>query len=61
LEGVEGDGAVTERTVKDADKPFIGNDGHQRFKESVDTSRTPEEERADPDRGKAARPDGTVK
>jgi len=52
---------MTEKTVKDADKPFIGNDGHQRFKESVDTSRTPEEERADPDRGKAGRPHGTVK
>jgi len=52
---------VTEKTVKDADKPFIGNDEHQRVKESVDTSRTPEQERADPDRGKAGRPLGTVK
>jgi hypothetical protein len=31
--------------IKDADNTVIENDGHRRFKESVETSRTPQQER----------------
>jgi len=31
--------------TKDADNTLIEDDGHRRFKESVDTARTPQEER----------------
>jgi hypothetical protein len=36
-----------EDVTHDADKTLIENDGHKRFKESVDTTRTPEQERKD--------------
>lgn len=52
---------MTEKTVKDADRTMIENDGHRRFKESVDTSKTPEEEVKDPRRGKEGRPDAIIK
>ena len=52
---------MAEKTVQEADKPLNENDGHRRFSESVDTSKTPEEERNDPRRGKEGRPDATSK
>ncbi len=54
---------MPEQTIKDADKPFIGNDGHRRFKESVDTTKTPEEERDEARRryGSVGRSDATTK
>jgi hypothetical protein len=52
---------MTEKTVKDADKTMIENDGHRRFAESVDPSKTPEEELKDPRRGKAGRSDAIIK
>lgn len=53
---------MTEATsTKNSDGTMIDNDGHRRFKESVDTSKTPKEERDDPRRGDAGRPDATVK
>ena len=52
---------MTEKTVKDADKTLIENDGHRRFVESVDTSKTPEEELRDSRRGKAGETGATIK
>ncbi|MFN7101188.1 MAG: hypothetical protein ACK4N1_01050 [Pseudorhizobium sp.] len=36
---------MSEKTVDDPDKPLGGQDGHRRFKESVNTKQTPQEER----------------
>ncbi|WP_156461776.1 hypothetical protein [Rhizobium sp. Leaf321] len=47
--------------TEDADKTLIENDGHQRFKESVDTTRTPEQERKDASEKTATPGYGTTK
>lgn len=48
--------------TRDADKTLIENDGHRRFKESVDTSRTPQQERREAeDRHKNPAGYGTTK
>jgi len=53
---------MTEATsTKKSDGTMIQNDGHQRFKESVGTPKTPKEKRDDPRRGDAGRPDATVR
>jgi hypothetical protein len=33
-----------EKITEEADKPFVHTEGHQRFKESVDTTKTPQQE-----------------
>lgn len=43
---------MTEKTIRDADKTLIENDGHERFVESVDKTRTPQEEREDANRNR---------
>lgn len=40
------------KTIQDADKPLIENDGHRRIAESVDTTRTPLEEIEDAKRNR---------
>jgi hypothetical protein len=52
---------MTEKTIKNADKTLIENDGHRRIAESVDMTKTPQQERDDPKRGQAGRPDATTK
>jgi hypothetical protein len=52
---------MTEATRKQTNDSMTKDDGHQRFKEAVDTSKTPQEEKDDPRRGDAGRPDATVK
>jgi hypothetical protein len=54
---------MPEQTIKDTDKTFIENDGHRRFKESVDTTKTPEEELNEAKRryGSVGRPDANTK
>ncbi|MBD8664397.1 hypothetical protein IFT59_14220 [Rhizobium sp. CFBP 8752] len=47
MTGLEGMTVRNPPVTEDADKTLIENDGHQRFKESVDTTRTPEQERKD--------------
>lgn len=45
-------------------KPYVSpvkDEGHQRIKEFVDTTKTPQEERDDPRRGDAGKPDATTK
>lgn len=52
---------MVEKTIREADKTLIENDDHRRLAESVDTTKTPEEEIKDPRRGRTGLPDAKVK
>lgn len=52
---------MTEKTIKDSGKTLIENDGHRRIAESVDMTKTPQQERDDPKRGQAGSTGATTK
>ncbi|MCO5732850.1 hypothetical protein [Rhizobium sp. SSA_523] len=47
---------MTEQTIKDADKTMIKNEGPRRFNESLDMSKTPEQEVKEGEKHRAIRP-----
>lgn len=48
---------MTEKTIKEGDRTMLDDDDNSRFNESVDTTKTPEEEREDPKRKEQGRPE----
>lgn len=51
---------MTEKTIKEADRTMLDHDDeNSRFNESVDTTKTPKEEREDPKRKEQGRPEAT--
>lgn len=50
---------MTEKSIKNADRTMLDDDDNSRFNESVDTTKTPKEEREDPNRKEQGRPEAT--
>lgn len=50
---------MTEKSIKNADRMMLDDDDNSRFNESVDTTKTPKEEREDPKRKEQGRPEAT--
>jgi len=50
---------MTEKSIRNADRTMLDDDDNSRFNESVDTTKTPKEEREDPKRKEQGRPGAT--